>query len=344
MNIAENSIGIDYHSKSVQISVIAGSTGAKLGSRRFANDVMEVVGYAKRFGGVSGCAIEACTGSANFAQELRQVSGWGVRLCHPGYVQRMRHNPDKSDKSDGDLLGDLNRVGYLPEVWLAPQRLRDLRTLLRFRASLVNEQRSQKLRVRALLRQERVNIPADYKDIWSVKGLAWLRTVKSFPMQTQGVFEQRLEQIEKVSKEINTCDKRLGKELKGDRLVARLMQEPGIGLITAALLRAEIGTFSRFRTGKQLSRFCGMTPRNCSSGERQIDAGLIKAGNPLLRAALIQAGHNICRFSPNWRGLAQRLLTAGKPVCVVIAAVVNRWLRKLYHEMVEFERSEKLAA
>jgi len=43
-------------------------------------------------------------------------------------------------------------------------------------------------------------------------------------------------------------------------------------------IRAEIGRFDRFRTGKQMARFCGLSPHNASSGARQADAGLIRAG------------------------------------------------------------------
>ncbi len=41
------------------------------------------------------------------------------------------------------------------------------------------------------------------------------------------------------------------------------------------MLRAEIGRFDRFGSGKQLARFCGLSPRNASSGTRQADAGLV---------------------------------------------------------------------
>jgi len=71
-----------------------------------------------------------------------------------------------------------------------------------------------------------------------------------------------------------------------DTLIAFLMSVPGIGFLTAITIRAEIGRFDRFVSGKQLSRFCGLSPRNASSGERQADAGMIKAGRSQLRVVL----------------------------------------------------------
>ena len=103
--------------------------------------------------------------------------------------------------------------------------------------------------------------------------------------------------------------------------------------MTAWTIRAEIGHFDRFRTGKQLARFCGLSPRNASSGQRQADAGLIRAASPALRAVLIEAAHRLVRYDPSWQKFAQRLRTAGKPGSLVAAAVANRWMRRLYPEM-----------
>ena len=110
-------VGLDYHNDSIQVCVV-NANGDVLGNRRVANDVVAVIGYAERFGQVGRAAIESCPGAADFAEELVQ-DGWHVDLAHPGYVSRMKQNPDKTDFSDARMLADLTRVGYLPRVWLA---------------------------------------------------------------------------------------------------------------------------------------------------------------------------------------------------------------------------------
>jgi transposase len=105
------------------------------------------------------------------------------------------------------------------------------------------------------------------------------------------------------------------------------------------VIRAELGHAGRFRSGKQLSRFCGLTPRNASSGQRQADAGLIPAGNRQLRSTLIEAAHRLRRCEPRWRAFAQRLEDRGKKPCVVVAAVANRWVRGLYHDLMSLCRA-----
>ena len=137
----------------------------------------------------------------------------------------------------------------------------------------------------------------------------------------------------RLKKEIAIVEKRLSEVTANNALVQRLMTIKAIGPVTAWYMAAEIAWFERFRNGKQLSRFCGLTPRNASSGSRQADSGLIKAGHPQLRATLMEAAHRLIRFDPHWHDFADRMKRAGKPTCLIVATVANRWMRRLYHEM-----------
>jgi transposase len=112
-------------------------------------------------------AIEACCRSADLTEELVTKAGWLVDLAHPGYVARMKGNPDKTDFSDARMLADLERVGYLPKVWHAPTKVRELRRLVRYRQQLVGERRNVKLRIGALLRDNRETAP-DGVNPWTV--------------------------------------------------------------------------------------------------------------------------------------------------------------------------------
>ena len=342
MRVTGLSVGIDYHQASLRVTIL-GADGKGYGSRDVSNSVESVMEYVLSHGLVKGVAIEACNGSAHFADELRRKSGWLVDLCHPGYVQRMRHNPDKTDASDSWLLADLHRVGYLPKVWLAPEELRDLRTLVRHRARCTAEVRDTKLRIRSILRRERLKAPPEIRSVWSKKGRTWLYSLKSFLPETQWIFEDLLEQLRSTEQREGASIKRLQAFAERDPLVKRLLEVKGVGILTATALRAEVGTFTRFNHGKELCRFCGLTPRNASSGQRQADSGMIKAGNRVLRTSLIQVGHLLTRFNPDYHKYAQQLLERGKSKCVIVAAVANRWLRKMFYELKNFELSGEKA-
>jgi transposase len=329
MAIVKVFVGLDYHNESVQVCVL-NLKGKILVNRRVPNDreaVVQTLGKRRR---VAQAAIEACNGAAHLADELIHRAGWPVELSHPGYVARLKQSPDKSDFSDAQLLADLARVGYIPKVWLAPPEVRELRRLVRFRQQLVDERKKIKLRVGALLREHRPPGPPGRP--WTKAWHLWLDTLE-LPEQTHWIIEQHLRRLAMTNIDINAVECRLEKLAEHDGLVQFLMTRPGIGLVTAVTLRAEIGRFDRFRSGKQLSRFCGLSPRNASSGNRQADAGLIRAGNPQLRAVILQAAHRLKRYDPRWRNLAARLQRRGKPGSVIAAAVANRWMRSLYHQV-----------
>ena len=326
-------VGLDYHSRAVQVC-IEDEGGQVLINRPCDNDWRAIAAEVDRLGPdheVVGCAIEACCGAADLGEKLVREAGWPVDLAHPGYVARMKQNPDKHDWGDARLLADLERVGYVPGVWLAPQEIRELRRLVRHRQALVADRRDVKLRMGALLRDQRVPSPAVRR--WTRPWWHWLGCVVALPSESQWLLERYMEQLKWLDQQVSAVEQRLTAVTADDAMVRQLWRLSGVGPVTAWMLRAEIGWFQRFRTGKQLSRFCGLSPRNASSGQRQADAGLIKAGNAQLRAVLIQAAHRLILHHPRWADLAGQLREAGKPTNVIVAAVANRWIRWLYHQM-----------
>jgi transposase len=326
-------VGLDYHAASVQVCVMS-SDGQVLLNQSCANDWRAVVGAVRRRcgEGVSvQAAIESCCGAAGLADELI-ARGWSVNLAHPGYVSRMKQSPDKTDYTDARMLADLQRVGYLPRVWLAPEEVRELRRLVHYRQSLTKERKNLKLQIGATLREARQKAPANANS-WTKAWLAWLENSAVLSPNARHITTHRLRRLAAVCQELSQLDKRLEQQTREDPLVQKLLTVKGIGLVTAVTFRAEIGRFDRFRTGKQLGRFCGVSPRNVSSGQKQADAGLIKAGNSELRVLVIEAAHRLIRCDERWTALAAKLSRRGKPTCVVIAAVANRWMRWLFHQM-----------
>src|SRR5262249_42966645 len=324
-------VGLDYHDDAVQVCVLDRG-GQQCCNRLVGNDWRAIARVVGRYGGSVHAAIESCSGAADLAEELVQQAGWSVDLAHPGFVGRMKQNPDKTDYQDARLLADLERVGYLPRVWLAPEAVRELRRLVRYRQQRARRPPATQLRIPALLPEQRCRPPARLRPparAWR-GGLACDAAVSE---QGRWVGARHVREVDRVADDLREVEARLEALTADDPDVARLRAQPGIEPVTAWAPRAEVGRFDRFRTGKQLARFCGLSPKNASSGQRQADAGLIRAANPQLRALLIEAAHRLARHDPRWRALGQRLRQAGKPGSVVAAAVANRWVRWLFHQM-----------
>lgn len=323
-------VGLDYHQASVQVCVLD-SRGQVLLNRSCLNDSEAIAWLVHEHGREVQAAIEACCGAADLAEELISRFGWSVDLAHPGFVNRMKQNPDKTDFSDARLLADLERVGYLPRVWLAPEEVRELRRLVRYRQQLADERRNVKLRIAASLREQRVVRPA--ANAWTKAWRRWLKQEASLSEQSRWIVDRQMQRLEQLQEAIAEVEARLEQQTAEDAMVQKLRLQRGVGLVTAVTLRAEIGRLDRFRSGKQVARFCGLSPRNASSGEWQADAGLIQASNRRLRTVLIEAAHRLMRTAGPWQELGRRLRSRGKPGSIVAAAVANRWVRKLFHDL-----------
>lgn len=331
-------IGFDYHDCFVQVCVLD-TAGKVLANHRLPNDVSRIREYVDDVRDarvIAGSAVETCCGASRFAEQLRELD-WPIELAHAGICARMKQSPDKTDWSDAHLLADLCRVGYLPRVWLPPREIRDLRRLGRYRQQLVEQRRDVKLRIRAMLREERLAAPIDVGNVWTKAWLEWLRTTAPLDGHSRWVMDQHLEDLERLVAKIRNVEKRMEDATANDPVVQKLRETKGVGLVTAVVMRAEIGSFERFTCGKQLARYCAVTPKNASSGRRQADGGLVKAGSLTLRTMIIEAAHRLARYQPQWREMKERLKTKGKPGSVAAAAVANRWVRKLFWEMRNVE-------
>ena len=331
MAIVRTFVGLDYHKDSIRVCILD-EDGRELFSRNCPNDVEAVAESVAEFGRPAVLAIEACCGAADFAEQLQQRYDWNVKLAHPGYVSRLKQSPDKSDASDSYLLADLARVDYLPEVWLAPLATRQLRRLVRFRQQLKHAKTEAKQQIHGLLAEERaIDAPANP---WTKAWLAWVNETAQLGEQARWVLQRQLARLKKLEEELREVDDRLQEVAAEDPVYQQLLQQDGVGPVTAVTLRAAIGSFERFRNGKQVSRFCGVSPCNASTGKRQADAGLVRASNRELRTVVLEAAHRLARYDERWKRLKMQLLQRGKPGSVAAAAVANRWIRWLHHQVV----------
>lgn len=325
-------VGLDYHSDSVRVCILD-AAGEVLANRNCPNDWRQIDQLTRRHGTVARASVEACCGAADLAEELIHKARWPITMSHPGLVRRMKQSPDKHDHGDAHISADLVRLGYLPKVWLAPAAVRELRRLVRFRQQLADRRRDLKLRIGAITRELRLTTSHTR---WSKPWMKWIAAV-SVDGSTRFILDEHLLELTQLAQRIELTERRLEEKTRDDPIVRRLLEQPGIGPVTAWVVRAEVGRFDRFTRAKQLPRFCGLTPCNSSTGKRIADAGLIHAGNPMLKSILIEAAHRLVRHEPRWRELYQRLRRNGKVPCVALAAVANRWMRTLFHQMKDLE-------
>ncbi|MGZ3562337.1 MAG: IS110 family RNA-guided transposase [Vulcanimicrobiaceae bacterium] len=105
---------------------------------------------------------------------------------------------------------------------------------------------------------------------------------------------------------------------------------PGIGDLTASHILGEIPNVSQYRTSGAVAAFAGLSPREHQSGISRGRTRLAKTGNARLRKALYFPAMSAIRYNPILQALYQRLLAAGKPKMVALAAVMRKLLILAY--------------
>ena len=142
-------VGIDLHRRR-SVIVRTTATGQALESVRIVNDVERLGAVMARAGRSPQVVIEATYGWY-WAVDALAAGGAVVHLAHPLGVKAFEYRRVKNDVRDATDLADLLRLGRLPEAWIAPPPVRELRELVRHRAKLVGLRSHCKAEVHAVL-------------------------------------------------------------------------------------------------------------------------------------------------------------------------------------------------
>jgi transposase len=185
-------------------------------------------------------------------------------------------------------------MGRLPEAWIAPPAVRELRELTRYRIKLVHLRTSCKDQVHAVL--AKLGVPVTCSDIFGVAGSAWLDQLR-LPQPYSGKLTSLRQLAGELTTEITMLSGVTADLLAGDRGYQVIQQLPGIGPVLAAVIIAEIGDVTRFGNAAQLCSWAGLTPRHRESDIKVTRGHVTKQGSRMLRWALIEAIQRVPRDS-----------------------------------------------
>jgi transposase len=221
-----------------------------------------------------------------WAADTLAAAGAEVHLAHPLGVKAFTYRRVKNDERDAGDLADLLRMGRLAEAWIAPAGVRELRELTRYRAKLVSLRTSCKDQVHAVL--AKLGIPVTCSDIFGKAGSAWLDGL-GLPQPYAGKVTSLRQLTGELTAEITMISEVIADLLAADRGYQVIQQLPGIGPVLAAVIIAEIGDVTRFRTAAQLCSWGGLTPRHPESDTKVVRGHVTKQGSRQLRWAVIEA-------------------------------------------------------
>ena len=323
-------IGIDVHGKYSQVCLMDGE-GSVLGEERWQHE--EVSRLRQRLGelGPGTAAVLEATGCWMWLAEQLEAAGLAVHLAHAAKVRLIAEARLKTDRVDAQVLAQLLRSGFLPEAYLAPKEVRDQRALLGHRQALVHIRTALKNRVHALLR--RFNLQVAATDIFGVKGRRQLEGL-SLPAPYDGFLRDWLGLLGELEDLLARSERQIRRELAQDSRAELLMSLPGVGLLTAHLLLAEVGPIERFRSAKKLVSYAGLCPSTRQSGARSFHGRIGPAGRTYLKWALIEAAHTAARRDPYCARLYRRHCRSKGPgkAIVIVAHFLAQMVWKVLQE------------
>lgn len=275
-------VGIDFHRRR-SVIVRLSDAGERLGLHRIVNDPFELAAVMAQAGDAPRVVIEATYGWY-WAVDLLQDLGATVHLANPKALN-WGDRRVKNDEIDATDLADMLRLGRLPEAWIAPPAIRELRELVRYRAKLVQLRSGLKAQVHAVMAKEGV-LPK-HTDMFSAGGnrqLDQLELGRNFAIRLQSLREL----IGVYDTQVKMLERDIYQHLKAHRGFQAVQAINGVGPIGAAVLVAEIGDVTRFPTPAHLCSWVGLTPRHRESDLKTRRGRISKQGSRLVRATLIE--------------------------------------------------------
>jgi transposase len=250
--------------------------------------------------------------------EVLEDAGYELHLAHPLRTKAIASARVKTDAVDARTLAHLLRADLLPEAYVAPRELRDLRDLLRHRVALTRMRAALKNRVGAILAKHGIQRP--YSDLFGPAGTRFLTEVelRADPRQR---LDSMLSLIADFTREIDATSAEIDRRARQDPYVTVLCQIRGIGRYTALLVIAEIGDITRFPDARHLCAWAGLTPTVRSSDGKARLGHISHQGSPALRWALVEAAQHAARGGGPLRDSYERIAKRrGKSVAKVAVA------------------------
>jgi transposase len=270
-------------------------------------------------------ALEATTNTWPVVEILR-ASVARVVVGNPLKTKAIAEAKIKTDKVDAEVLAQLLRCNYLPDVWQPDEMTQTQRSLITHHTGLTCQRARHKNRIQCLLARLLLDPPSRF--LWNEAGLAWLKSLDlSGPERL--ILDSELRQLQQVELELVVLDRELVENARREPRVKLLMTLPGVNYVVALGLLAALGDIHRFRDGDHAASYLGLVPSTRQSGSKCYHGHMTKAGNPQARWLLTQSAQHVARH-PGPLGAFFRRLAKRKNRQVAIVAVTRKLVLVAY--------------
>lgn len=335
-------IGIDLHKDTLTAAVLDPRTGQVVFTRLACKCREQIVGFFQALPTPHVVAIES-VGFYRWLWDLLEPIVDELRLADATQCRALAGRRIKTDREDALNVAELLAAGRLPTAWAPPTHVARLRDVTRHRHYLSRQHARVLHRVKAIMLQVNRPGPARMRAAGLMRYLKAQRT--RLPEHFVDQLEMAVDELVLLERQLDRIDTRLKTMLEDQRFADtahRLMSFPGVGMVLAATVLAEVGEFARFVDRDGLTRFAGLDPRVFSSAETIRTGRIAKAGSRDLRWALVQAAWVAVRcdatLKATWLRIRKR--SDGKRAIIAIARRMLLMMRAAERHGATYRRPE----
>ena len=260
----------------------------------------------KNLRGTDHVVIESTT-NAWHVYDLLEPLVERVVVANPIKVKQIAQARVKTDIRDTLILARLLAANLVPEVWVPPAHVRELRQLLSQRRQLVETHTQTVNRMHSVAHRHHLSHARGKR--FNEKTTAWQKDKRLSKLE-QFQLELEMENRAYIEKQIGRIGKEVAKmshQTPWAESMTYLMQLPGFGVITGMTVLAAIGEIQRFDSARHLASYSGLTPGLEQSGTKYNEKGITKEGRKELRWAMVEVAQRAVKSDPLWTRKFQEL-------------------------------------
>ena len=209
-----------------------------------------------------------------------------VVLANPLQTKAIAHGRIKSDKVDARILAHLLRADLIPECYVPPKEMREIRSLVRHRLSIVKLRTMTKNKIHALV--DRNGLKHEFSDLFGKSGVRWLKSLELSSLDRL-MLDNHLLLLESLNMQVEKVDVEITARATLDGDVRLLLSLTGVSVYTALLIKSEIGSIDRFPSYKKLISWAGLAPSLHQSGNVEYHGNITRQGSRMLRWIMVES-------------------------------------------------------
>jgi len=295
-------IGLDLHKYYLVATGVDTDLNKVYGPRRV--DLIDLEDWIQKVITRQDALVVEATANAFMLYDALAPHAHSVTIVHPPHLALVVHSQVKTDKIAAYHLARLLAKDLLESIWVPPQEVRDLRTLVGQRDKMIRLKTQVKNRLQGVL--HRYSIPLPEGPLFDPAQREWWKALSVSNLEKVRILSD-LSTLDFALEQIQHLEAHFAEWAAQDERIPRLFEISGIGLVTAVTLLAAIGDINRFPTPDHLVGYAGLGARVHVSGMTKHTGGITKTGRREMRAVLVEAAQVAVLHDPRWKAELERL-------------------------------------